>query len=63
MLSVYLGDLGGAALGGQSSHVLDILKAVAQVTDEGMVNMLEHSSLADNIPNAFRLDNCSKQGD
>lgn len=43
-----------------SSHVFDILKAVAQVTDEGMVDMLEHSSLADDISNAFRFDNCPK---
>lgn len=47
-------------LGGKSSHVFDILKAVAQVTDEGVVDMLEHSSLADNISNAFRFDNYSK---
>lgn len=63
MLSVYIVDLGSAALGGRSSHVLDILKAVAQVTDEGMVDMLEHSSLANDISNTFRLDNYLKESD
>lgn len=63
MLSVYVADLGSAALGGRSSHVLDILKAVAQVTDEGMVDMLEHSSLANDISNTLRLDNYLKESD
>lgn len=59
MLSVYISGIWVA----QRLHVFDILEAVAQVTDEGMVDMLEHSSLADDIPNAFRLDNYSKESD
>jgi hypothetical protein len=47
--------VGGGAL---CSHVFDVLKAVSQVADEGVVDMLQHSSLADNVSDALRLDNC-----
>lgn len=40
------------------SHVFDILEAVPQVTDEGVVNVLQHSSLADDVSDALGLDNC-----
>lgn len=59
-VSIYRGFEQRRGLAGRSSHVFDILKAVAQVTDEGMVDMFEHSPLADNISNAFRFDDYSQ---
>jgi hypothetical protein len=35
-------------------HVLDVLEAVAQVADEGMVHVLEHSPFAYDVADAFR---------
>ena len=39
-------------------HVLDVLEAVAQVTDEWVVHMLEHAPLSYDVPDAFRPDDC-----
>lgn len=38
-------------------HVLDILEAVAQVTDKRVVDLLEHSALAYDVADALGSDN------
>lgn len=42
----------------EDAHVLYILKAVPQVADKGVVNMLEHAALSYDISYAFGPDNC-----
>lgn len=37
-------------------HVLNVLEAVSQVTNERVVHMLQHSSLSDDIADAFGAD-------
>lgn len=34
-------------------HVLDILEAVSQVADKGVVDMLEHASFSDYVSNTL----------
>ncbi len=35
------------------AQIFDILEAVTEVTDEGMVEMFEHTSLPDDVPHAL----------
>lgn len=35
------------------AHVFDILEAVSEVANKGMVDMFEHATLSDNVPYAF----------
>jgi hypothetical protein len=39
-------------------QVLDVLEAVAQIAEEGVVEMLEHAALADDIADALRPYDC-----
>jgi hypothetical protein len=40
----------------ETLHVLNVLEAVAQIANERVVHMLEHSSFADDIADAFGAD-------
>lgn len=42
----------------QDVHILYILETVTQVAKERVVQMLEHSAFADNVPYALRTYNC-----
>lgn len=46
---------------GSIVHVLDVLEAVAEIADEGMVDMLEHAAFADDVPYALGSYNCGKK--
>lgn len=39
------------------AHVLYVLEAVAQVADKGVIHMLEHTALSNDIPHAFGSHN------
>lgn len=42
----------------ENAHVLYILKAVPQVADKRVINMLEHAAFSYDIPYAFGPDDC-----
>lgn len=48
----------GRALLTRDAHVLYILKAIPQVADKRVINMLEHAALAYDISHAFGPDDC-----
>jgi hypothetical protein len=39
-------------------QILDILEAVAQIAEEGVVEVLEHTALANDIADALGPNNC-----
>lgn len=39
-------------------HVFYVLETVAEVANEGMVDMLEHAALSNDVPYAFGSDDC-----
>ena len=41
-----------------NAHVFNILETVSQVAKKRMVQMLEHSTFANDIPYALGLDHC-----
>ena len=43
---------------GVNVHVLRVLEGIAQVTNEWMIQMLKHAPLTNDVPYAFRSDNC-----
>ena len=49
--TVAVGGFGEGLVG--SVHVFDVLEAVPQVADEGMVYVFEHTSFANDVPNAL----------
>jgi hypothetical protein len=40
-------------------HILYVLKGIPQVADEGMVDMLQHASFANDVPDAFGSHHCT----
>jgi hypothetical protein len=40
-------------LGEDNAHVFNILETVPQIADEWVIDMLEHSTLADNVAHTF----------
>lgn len=41
-------------------HVLDVLETVAQIADERVIHVLEHSSFSDDIADAFGANDCMR---
>lgn len=50
--------VGGRSLLTEDAHVLYILKAIPQVADKRVINMLEHAALSYDISYAFGPDDC-----
>lgn len=44
-----------------NAHVFNILETVSQVAKKRMVQMLEHSTFANDIPYALGLDHCRER--
>lgn len=40
------------------AHVLYVLEAVAEVANKGMVDVLEHAALSNDVAYTFRSDDC-----
>lgn len=51
-------EVWGRAVEAENAHVLYILKAVPQVADKRVVDMLKHAALSYDISYAFGPDNC-----
>jgi len=48
----------GPRTGGHHIQVFDVLEAVAQIAQEGVVEVLEHASLPDDVANALGSYDC-----
>jgi hypothetical protein len=49
---------GRERLDGSDVQVLNVLEAVAQIAEEGVVEVLEHAALADDVANALGSYDC-----
>lgn len=61
-LSVTAGAQHSAKQSFSDVQVLDILETVSQIAQERVIELLEHASLSDDIPDTFRSDNYTKRG-
>ena len=57
-MSLWVVESSGSSQG--TLHVLNVLETVAQVADERVVHVLEHSSFSDDIADAFGADDCMR---